>query len=152
MPMLIGTGPNQVPTNSMLGDLAYQTKKAPNFDAMPMVGGSPIVESGSNANGHFVRFASGLQICRFSDTTARTTSTTSGNMFVSTAASFTFPAAFVGDLTSLQVTFQPRESSGSICWAGGTWSLTGVSAVQLISASSAANARITYIAVGRWKE
>ena len=34
-----------------------------NFTSMPQVGGDPIVESGSNANGDYVKYADGTQIC-----------------------------------------------------------------------------------------
>ena len=149
--MLIGRKPHQVPTNADLGGMAYQDSAGVVFTAMPSLNGDRLIESGSNANGHFERFASGLQICRFSDPTARTTSTGSGSIFVSAAQSYTFPAAFVGDLTSLQVAFSARDSTGAACWCSGTWSLTGASAVQVVSASSTATARPAYIAVGRWK-
>jgi hypothetical protein len=36
-----------------------------NFTAMPQVGGDPIVESGSNADGEWTRFSDGTQICLF---------------------------------------------------------------------------------------
>ena len=34
-----------------------------NFSTMPKISSSPIIESGSNANGYWVRFADGTQIC-----------------------------------------------------------------------------------------
>jgi hypothetical protein len=151
MSRLIGNQPNQVPTCGMLSPLAFADPRGLDLPAMPRVNGDLILESGSNANGHFVRLASGLQICRYSDPTARTTSTGSGSIFVSAAQAYTFPAAFVGDLTALQVMFSARDSSGAPCWASGTWSLTGVSAVHVVSASSAATARPAYVAIGRWK-
>ena len=38
-----------------------------NFTSMPQVGGDPIVESGSNANGDYVKYADGTQICWIKD-------------------------------------------------------------------------------------
>ena len=38
-----------------------------NFTAMPQVGGDSIVESGSNANGNYVKYADGTQICWVKD-------------------------------------------------------------------------------------
>ena len=38
-----------------------------NFPAMPQVGGDPIVESGSNTNGNYVKYADGTQICWVKD-------------------------------------------------------------------------------------
>jgi hypothetical protein len=41
----------------------YHTGITPNFTDMPQVGGDPIVESGSNADGEWTRWADGTQIC-----------------------------------------------------------------------------------------
>jgi hypothetical protein len=35
------------------------------FTAMPYVGTAPIIESGSNANGYYVKYADGTMICRY---------------------------------------------------------------------------------------
>jgi len=40
------------------------SQPSPNFSAMPQVGGDPIVESGSNANGEYTKFADGTLITR----------------------------------------------------------------------------------------
>jgi hypothetical protein len=66
-----------------LGDLAFIDKASLAFDAMPMVDGAPIVERGSNANGAFVRFADGTQLCRRTITSSASIGTT-----------WTFPAVF----------------------------------------------------------
>lgn len=102
-------------------------------------GGSPtgaVMESGSNANGDYVRFASGNQIC-FHTVTA---SSTAGTIW-------TFPAAFSGT---------PRISGSTVA--------TVLSAIQLdaapsstaatLSARNKADARradaMHLIAIGRW--
>lgn len=60
-----------------------------------VMGNGEIFESGSNANGYYFRFASGLQIC-FQDfvKTDDAWSTASGSMFVSPLYTWTFPAPF----------------------------------------------------------
>ena len=60
-----------------------------NFTAMPQVGGDPIVESGSNADGEFTRWADGTQGCRVSDFAV--VQTGSGRI----EAIWTFPRAFI---------------------------------------------------------
>jgi hypothetical protein len=48
----------------------YHTGMTPDFSNMPQVGGDPIVESGSNADGEWTRWSDGTQICylRYSGT------------------------------------------------------------------------------------
>ena len=43
----------------------YHTGMTPNFTAMPQVGGDPIVESGSNADGYWTRWSDGTQAAWF---------------------------------------------------------------------------------------
>lgn len=62
--------------------------EAADFAAMPMVSGSPIIERGSNANGEYVRFADGTQICTH---TAQAVLQNSSNIGVS----WRFPADFL---------------------------------------------------------
>jgi hypothetical protein len=63
-------------------------------------GGVPtgaVIERGSNANGSFVRFADGTQICtRYVTIDALTATTAVGTLFVTGTASYSLPAAFVG--------------------------------------------------------
>ena len=66
-----------------------------NFTAMPQVGGDPIVESGSNADGEFTRWADGTQIC---------THTVTLNSVVTTSiiiATWTFPVLFSSNSYSI---------------------------------------------------
>lgn len=60
-------------------------------------GGVPtgrVIERGSNANGEFVRFADGTQICTRVTSPADAPDTAIGALFVSGQVSWTFPAAF----------------------------------------------------------
>ena len=60
---------------------------AANFTAIPQVGGDPLVESGSNADGEWTRWADGTQICTW-EFTMSITSASINNIY------WTFPAAF----------------------------------------------------------
>jgi hypothetical protein len=68
-----------------------------NFASMPQVGGDPIVESGSNADGEWTRWADGTQICTGTYTTLSNDSADSdiGGLF---RTSFT-------DLVDLPISF-----------------------------------------------
>lgn len=114
-------------------------------------GGVPtgaIVERGSNANGDYVRYADGTQIC-WSTVAVTFTTTASGGVFRDTGAfSWTFPAAFSATPV---VTLSPRGSS--VSWAApnsvGTTAVTSGTIFTTVALSSASG-NIAAFAVGRW--
>lgn len=59
-----GTGASDVPTASQADGRYARLTGANNFDTMPTVGGDPIVESGSNSDGEWTRWADGTQECK----------------------------------------------------------------------------------------
>lgn len=58
-----GTGAGDVPTTSEADARYAQLAGANDFTQMPTVGGAPIVESDSNSDGEWTRWADGAQIC-----------------------------------------------------------------------------------------
>lgn len=70
-----------------------------NFTAMPQVGGDPIIESGSNADGNWTKFADGRAIV---DTGSVNLVYAGNSNYVVYA--WTFPIAFVGDLPTSDFT------------------------------------------------
>lgn len=119
-------------------------------------GGVPtgaVIERGSNANGGYVRFADGTQICWGAEQLG-TASTASGSVFVSNGLTFTFPAAFVLAPSGVNgaVTLSSRWVSG----AAAQWSGTGADVTKtqvtcrLIAAVSGSQSNVSYIAIGRW--
>ena len=101
-------------------------------------GGVPtgaVIERGSNANGEYVRFADGTQIC-----THRIASSTSA------AVTWTFPVAF----TTWDSVVATVDSSSSAILAGASGSNSGadISAWNTSGARVAAN--VNLVAVGRW--
>ena len=70
---------------------------AANFTAMPQVGGDPIVESGSNADGEWTRWADGKQTCE-SPQTAMSFSNAFNILF-----SWGYPAAFISTPTVVPI-------------------------------------------------
>lgn len=113
-------------------------------------GGVPtgeVIERGSNANGEYVRFADGTQIC-ISTRPAVSCETAQGALFMNTSLqSWTFPSAFV-------VGSQPAVVGG----AGTTLRFVGLSAPSTTTVSYRVLAALTdattyaptLIAVGRW--
>lgn len=114
-------------------------------------GGVPtgaVIESGSNANGAYVKWADGTMICQFDDTVNRTTSSSAGSIYTSAAISFPFPAAF-SSLPSVAVT--GRYVSGtSVAWP--VQRARSITAAEIFSfgVNSGGSVVYGYIAVGRW--
>ena len=107
------------------------------------------IERGSNANGEYVRFADGTQICTYSAVGAAGPITTAeGAIWRSTEYSWTFPASFAAT-GNLAV-------NGSLRAVAAAWNrvrVTGISSasVMLFAASSNANTfTVDFSAIGRW--
>lgn len=122
--------------------------------SMPTSGGSPIVESGSNSDGEWTRWADGTQHCCFEGTTSYTTSSAwqSGSELHLSPSSqtFTFSIPFL----QLQAVIpSARVTSGSLVWAMNTNSAKSNTAcsLRLISGRSNGEGVYSYLAAGRWK-
>ena len=123
-----------------------------NFTAMPQVGGDPIVESGSNADGEWTRWSDGTQICHFNQTvTDQSISNAYGSLYQDTRA-WTFPVTFI---------VAPAANCGagkfgtSASWSGtnGLPSTTSVSLRfwDIQSGPTGTAMVISSSAIGRWK-
>ena len=113
-----------------------------NFASMPQVGGDPIVESGSNADGEWTRFSDGTQICTGTDGAgigATTFTLTFPNTFINTDYSITGDCGFASDdYGQLVKASSPTTSAIVAGWAYGRTLFT--------------NATYTRWAInGRWK-
>lgn len=107
-----------------------------------------LIESGSNANGTYVRFADGTQICTGSVSASLAINTAMLGGFRSSDGSETFAAEFVSAPICLAnqsgntaITVNVIATSGT----GAAWNCTSVS-----SQASAATRSGNYIAIGRW--
>ncbi|KQQ70930.1 hypothetical protein ASF70_18985 [Rhizobium sp. Leaf321] len=114
-------------------------------------GGIPtgaIVERGSNANGEYVRFADGTQICTYNAVFSITT-TALGSIFRDNASvgAWSFPASFA---TAPAVM---TSSNSAVTWTGlASASATQLNAAPVFSATalSGSSVRIYFQAIGRW--
>lgn len=114
-------------------------------------GGVPtgkVIERGSNANGEYVRFADGTQICTLAVSRASTSIATAFmGGFKSTDYTWTFPAAFVA---APAVSFRPTGLTG---FDGGVNTVSTTAATVFhtaIASQSAATLTGAGLAIGRW--
>jgi len=131
-----------------------------NFTAMPQVGGDPIVESGSNADGEWTRWADGTQITHLiSGTLTASDEVTSGSGLYSSGISVaTFPRAF--DVIPVSALGARGTSgaglSGTVGWASareanGASNTTTAVEVGFTSPEQNATALVWVVSIGRWK-
>ena len=118
-----------------------------NFTAMPQVGGDPIVESGSNADGEWTRWADGTQaVNTLAVSVTPIAQDWSGTLF-RTAATVTFPVTFIGAPNSL-ASLERTGVASTLCTSRST--TTSGSEFTVIGNTSDA-VGISATAIGRWK-
>ena len=108
-----------------------------------------IVESGENANGRWIRFSDGTQICWFYGSRSLSIPSAYGSLYQN-SFTCTYPAPFIN---------KPSVSIGQIQWGtGASWGMvsatnTGTVVFRIIDVRdrSTASMDISYIAIGRWK-
>ena len=107
-----------------------------------------VIETGSNANGRYTRFADGMQICTHELTPGDPTEAV-GSMFWGAVANWTFPAAFASTI-GLVVSAEARTTLS--IWAKARATAPGGAAVRLMSANANAGGFIAAVsAIGRWR-
>ena len=128
------------------------------FTNMPYVGTAPVVESGSNANGSYIKFADGTMICTGRKNFANVTITTAwGSVFSSGVFNLSFDDFPVAFISAPQVTWTPGLSaSSSDYWimSQNTFQATATNPgrCQLLrGTSNTINLSLAYTAIGRWK-
>lgn len=121
-------------------------------------GGVPtgaIVQRGSNANGEFIRYADGTQICWDSGTTTNAISTADGTLF-SLAASInrTFATAFLTGTIPAVIPSAGRTGGGSVVYATVDATPTDTGVNLMLSSPSNLTTSVTkrwnYTAIVRW--
>lgn len=114
-----------------------------NFTTMPQVSGSPIVESGSNANGNWVKWADGTMVCYHAGATGDT---------ATTPKTIIFPQVFLG-LPNIQLA-QVDASYSSVVLPSSHGSSSGIEVVVIAGSSwtrVSSNRTYVILATGRWK-
>jgi hypothetical protein len=129
----------------------YHTGMTPNFTAMPQVGGDPIVESGSNSNGAYTKFADGTLMCWHTLSNTNIDTGSSAGLNYSAPQFWNFPVTF---LTSPSITerFQ-KQSAGGVTWAGSSNRDVTNSLCNGLAAVATETGQSGYFmvqAIGRW--
>jgi hypothetical protein len=123
-------------------------------------GGVPtgaIIERGSNANGEYVRFADGTQICWLRDTAFSVTNTATyaiqGITYYRNLLAWTFPVAF-STATGLSVTNNTAQNDLNMFISSYNTGITTTNVdlhnLSAVSWGSFARIQVTATAVGRW--
>lgn len=140
MSQLFGNKPNQVPLNQHLGGMAYlDPGVALPLAVMPLVQGAAIVESATNANGSYVRYADGTQIC-YKVLTIPT----------ATTFAWTYPAAFLTGTVGLPSAMPYGVTAGTTVTDGGTNTSIQV-ALTSVSTGAYVSGGMAIIAIGKWR-
>ena len=112
-----------------------------------------VVESGSNTNGNYVKYADGTMICHFSKGIQSGSCTQEGTMYKYDFSNpFTFPVPFV-DTPSVTISNGYASSTASaLIWAFQR-NNTGIQLIKALSPSNFSNQYVAfnYIAIGKWK-
>lgn len=108
---------------------------------------SAVVESGSNANGDYTRFADGTQWCWVTGFSVPATNSATGSLFQSgSAAVWTFPVPFAG-----QPVCSPGASNATGAWVAVLLTSPTTASVRAMSSVTSATALgVRLMAVGRW--
>ncbi len=145
----VGTGADDVPKTSQ-ADARYARLSGGNdFDLMPTVNGDPIVESDSNSDGSWTKYADGTQTCvdRRTETVSITSSYGPDYYFPYT---WSFPSTFVGDV----YTDAGFRSPGSITPTASNQELNSATQANhfiMHHQSATVTGGMSLFAHGRWK-
>ena len=118
-------------------------------------GGVPtgaIIQRGSNANGEFVRYADGTQICTFKgDTSDFQITSPYGNLFQG-VLNFTLPSAFINSNYVVQssVRYGNGASWSQAAPSGNSSTISNIQAFDIVSRPSGVTTNLAYMAIGRW--
>jgi hypothetical protein len=136
----------------------YHTGMTPNFPNMPQVGGNPIVESGSNTNGEYTKFADGtLQMWSYKSLSSGETVPAGGFQPALGQASLEHTAC-VSSVGELLVLTEPRsggysnteDMSSVVIGRNANNGLTSYRLYSVTGIRVAYTRGISFYAIGRW--
>ncbi len=123
-------------------------------DGMPTSGGDPVVESGSNSDGEWTRFADGTQVCRISESVDNANlgdGSTSAGTYYSVMMTAQFPIAFVDGGATVSFSASITRADSPYCSHNGV-SSTGLDYfVAQCRQPNTENAQVFITATGRYK-
>ncbi|OUO89992.1 hypothetical protein B5F39_13895 [Cloacibacillus sp. An23] len=108
-----------------------------------------IIGQGSNANGNWVRFADGTQVC-WGKTTLAVSTTPHGNVYAMTVNSIAYPASFVvAPVCVLSSDYYDLNITWANCHAVSTDTFNMT--IYTTGQKTNTQGTIQFLAVGRWK-
>lgn len=111
------------------------------------------VESGSNANGHYTKFADGTMVCWGLKTFTTAITSPWGALFYGTQQTVVYPIAFIGDDPVFGVLSSYKGSELFFASTGTVGDKTsGKFAPYLPISSASMEFIVSWFAIGRWKE
>lgn len=110
------------------------------------------IESGSNANGNWTKFADGTMICIIRKTITVAINQAWGNLYTGEVPAFTYPVAFVSSPT-VNYTVSGGNSAMIMPWIGSTDNNTLTDRMALVrgATTTSQNYIVNITAIGRWK-
>lgn len=125
-------------------------------DTSPNYNGTPLIESGTNSNGSYIKFFDGTMICRCKVTKTVTMNTAYGSVYGANFGGITFPATFTDIPT---VSWGSRNIDNTRGYWVGTYngitiSTTGISGLHLFrhnENTEASDIEVHVTAIGSWK-
>lgn len=114
-------------------------------------GGIPtgaIIETGSNANGRYIKYADGTMICHglFSLGTCAVTTTTGSSFYTASTNTLTYAAGFIA-----APTVTANCQNASTIWVTRIIPSTSTADIRLVSSTSTSTSiSVLYTAIGRW--
>ena len=121
-----------------------------NFTTMPQVGDDPIVESGSNSDGEWVRYADGTQICTIKSAVGIAVNNAYGSIYISGVFQKTHPNTFVNP-PSVSCGFADYSTAAPFLISNAVDSV--VTTLRIVDPTSRTTVDYDYsvVLVGKWK-
>lgn len=113
-----------------------------------------IIESGSNANGNYIKFADGTLICTIIKNINIPINTAWGSLYIGdTDTKYTYPIAFVGNNPVVNYSITGYNSAFVISWRQSSNKLVETDVFALVrgNTASAQNYVLNITAIGKWK-
>ena len=113
---------------------------------------SDVVESGSNANGNYVKYVDGTMICYGEKNPSLTINISWGTLYRSETFNITYPATFTTD-PSFNITIKGGTSAFVLNWNAPANFKTNTGDYVVVRPDTRASSYypMTWIAIGRWK-
>jgi hypothetical protein len=113
--------------------------------------GAVIIETGSNANGEFIKFADGTMFCFGIVTAALVTSSSIGSIYFNSVAALTHPAEFTS-ISSVEMSNTTTQAGMVFGATARSVSFTNYTLRAYGVTNTSSCSTWFYSAIGRWKE